>query len=153
MKKIIHHDIYMGAGLLLISILAYVKATTMPDTGVATFPKMILILMIACSLFIVLGGMKKTKLLNAGKMKKNSLITFGGTKLPLLSCSIIAVYAALINILGFFISTALFITVFMMFYRVKDVKKIILTIVGTTVFIYLLFSVQLNVQLPTGILF
>jgi uncharacterized protein with PQ loop repeat len=152
MKKQIHHDVYIGLVMLFVSLVALIKALPMPENA-AQFPELMIVILIAFSLWITYQGIKKTQLINSGKAKKDDTISFEKTKMPLISFVIVVIYTMLIEVLGFFASTTLFVAAFMYFYKIKDLKKIIITLVGLNAFIYFLFVIQLNVPLPKGIIF
>jgi hypothetical protein len=152
MKKQIHHDVYIGLSMIFLALVAFIKALSMPEDA-AQFPKLMAVILIIFSIWIVYVGIKKTRLIESGKVKKEDIITFEKTKMPLISFIIVVIYTMLINILGFFVSTTLFVAAFMYFYKIRDFKRIIITLLGLNAFIYFLFVIQLKVPLPKGIIF
>jgi len=62
-------------------------------------------------------------------------------------------YVALISILGFLISTVLFLVTLIRLLEYKDWKNNVAASVGLTATLYLLFAVALGVTLPAGIFF
>ncbi|SET16765.1 Tripartite tricarboxylate transporter TctB family protein [Natronincola peptidivorans] len=156
MKRIIHHDIYIGTIMLLLSIAMFREVYTMPE-GPAQFPKIILSLFAFFSLYVLFLGIKKTKVLNdkyadSSKEKEENL-TFTEIKMPLLTFLVIAGYVVVISLFGFFAATTLFMVSFMWTFKVRSWKIMILNTLGINLFIYLLFVLQLNVRLPKGLFF
>ncbi|MBZ4653560.1 MAG: tripartite tricarboxylate transporter TctB family protein [Peptococcaceae bacterium] len=151
-KRIIHQDVYMSIAMLIFAIVALARTSVFPAEA-AHFPRLILGLLIVFTLWTLYEGIKKTKAINADGTGADKVIKLPQLTLPMATFLIVVVYTALIGILGFFTATTLFILGFMYFYQVRKVQTILLTLVGTNVFIYLLFVYQLNVPLPKGLFF
>ncbi len=150
MKKQIHSDVYVGIIMLLFTIAGFALILRMPE-GADIFPKVLFGLFGVFSILILLKGINQTKVLdpedNAKAMSLNEI------KIPLIALSIVVIYSILIKIIGFFTATIVFIPSFMVFYRNKNIKTMLITIAGTIILVYLLFVKQLNVPFPKGILF
>lgn len=123
----------------------------------AFYPRGVIAIFALFGILISVAGMKKTK-----KILQRQEITYDGEeeqlsvpvlKSPVGALIIIALYIALVQLIGFFPATILFIAVFMWYMGSKDWKTYAFTIVGLNMFVYLVFVLQLNVQLPKGILF
>jgi hypothetical protein len=71
----------------------------------------------------------------------------------LLCSAIAAVYIALSGVLGFFVSTALAMTVFLIYFGVRKWSGIVLFLVIILGFIYLLFIQGLKVVMPDALFF
>ncbi len=71
---------------------------------------------------------------------------------PLLGLVILTAYAILVNSLGFLISTFLFLLIWMAGIERLNWKTIIMVSIATTVVLYLIFNLLLDVPLPKGIL-
>ncbi|MBE2895919.1 tripartite tricarboxylate transporter TctB family protein [Pasteurellaceae bacterium HPA106] len=65
--------------------------------------------------------------------------------------NILTIY--LIPIIGFYLASFLFSCVLMLLLGIKSKKNIILTALGITILIYIVFQLLLNVPLPLGIIF
>ena len=61
-------------------------------------------------------------------------------------------YVSIIKITGFFVASTIFTLVFMWLYGMRSVKKMVAVTLGMDLFLYVLFVIQLKVQLPQGIL-
>lgn len=145
----IHQDAFIGIGITIFSLYFYIKTGDIP-TGADLFPQIILTTFGLLGIAIFISGLRKGKKQqeenNEEKLKVLEL------KLPMFSLLVIVIYIALLNVLGFFVSTTLFIIGFMIFYQMKSIKVIAMTVIIVNLFIYLLFVYQLNVQLPKGLL-
>lgn len=156
MKRNVHYDIFIGLFMVLISIGMYILTFDMPK-GAARFPQAILVLFAFFGLLVIYSGIKKNASLNNtqadnAKQNEKSLI-LSELKLPMITLFIIIIYVMVMNLFGFFISTAVFIMGFMYYFRIRSWRVIILNALGVNIFIYLLFVLQLKVPLPKGILF
>ena len=74
-------------------------------------------------------------------------------KTPMTLLLVVVAYAGLLEIIGFFPSTILFLGGYLWYGGVRDWRVLVGVVVGLNLFIYLLFIVQLNVPLPAGQLF
>ena len=83
----------------------------------------------------------------------DSVVRAAEFKNPVIAFILVAVYAFSLDKIGFFVSSAIFMFVMALFMGYRKYLKIAITIVGLLGFIYLLFVFQLNVPLPSGILF
>jgi hypothetical protein len=71
----------------------------------------------------------------------------------LFSTAMACAYVALAHYIGFFVSTALAMTVFLIYFGVKKWSGILLFLFVVLGFIYLLFVKALKVVMPDGLLF
>lgn len=156
MQSKIHQDIYVGTLMILVSIFLYSKTLSLLS-GAALFPRILLAIFILFSILIIIGGFKKTKLMKQGEEVEyegdENPLNFGNLKSPITTLFIVICYVSLLSLIGFFPSTILFMVVFLSYMKVKQWKTYVFTIIGLNVFIYLVFVLQLNVQLPVGLLF
>lgn len=72
---------------------------------------------------------------------------------PLIAFAVIVIYALMLNRIGFFVSSAIFMVVMALFMGYRKPLKMGITVIGMLGFIYALFVLQLHVSLPSGILF
>jgi putative tricarboxylic transport membrane protein len=152
----VHHDVYVGIVILLASIVLYIKTFEFIGEA-AIFPRALLVLFLIFSIFLVYKGLKKTKQMREGLEIKydgeEEELSFSILASPIFTLLMVALYVGLIGILGFFPTTILFIIAFLWYMGVKNWKVYIFTLFGLNLFIYILFVLQLNVQLPLGIFF
>jgi len=150
MKKRIHHDVYVGIFMAILTILGTLRTFTMPK-GSDMFPQLLFALFGIFSISIIYKGIKESVVMT--QEGRQDEITMKGLKLPFAALGIATVYTILVKYLGFFASTIIYIPAFMYFYRYKKVPIMVMSVAGTLVFIYLVFIKQLNVPFPAGILF
>lgn len=76
----------------------------------------------------------------------------GGWLRPLLGLIILTGYAIIMNSLGFLISTFSFLLIWMAVIERLSWKRIIMVSIATTITLYLIFGLLLDVPLPKGLL-
>ena len=150
----IHQDVFVSLVFIFISIFLYFKTFNLIEEA-ALFPRILLMLFALFGILILLSGIKKTKALKEGATiayeGDEAPLNQGVLKSPLMTLLIVAGYVLLMTIIGFFPSTILFMAVFLAYMKVKNWKIFVITIASLNLFIYLVFVLQLNVQLPAGI--
>ena len=77
----------------------------------------------------------------------------GEPKKILITTLLCVAYVALVEVIGFFVATALFMTLFMAMMGLRKPLIYIVSILGVNLGLYLLFVWQLKVPIPIGILF
>lgn len=73
--------------------------------------------------------------------------------LPYAGLLAVLAYVLCIQLIGFFVSTAVFMIAFMRFLQMKKWRLILAVTAGIEVFIYVAFVVAFAIRLPSGILF
>ena len=142
MKRI---NLFIGIISLISSLGILISSNNMPAQS-AMFPKYLSIIFGILSICLIAMS-SKMKSEDDGKTEKFfSVPMIKGVILVLL-------YILLIQLMGFFIATSVFTIAFMVLYKEKSKKKMLATMIGINVFIYVLFVLQLNVPLPNGLLF
>lgn len=147
MEKTRLQDFVIGVLTAAIGIWASINTKAMPDT---TQPYTLCV----TGLFTLLGIL----LIGQSVIRRNVPIPGGSVHAasfgsPMMALVLIAAYALLLDKIGFFVSSAVFMVGMMLFLGYRRVLNMAITIVGMLGFIYLLFVYQLHVALPAGILF
>ncbi len=146
--KALKQDIFLGLFIALFGTVALISTFKFPE-GAALMPRVVTILLLALGLLLSAAGLIKLK---KGSIPEHTPIELARMKYPAIAYLLILVYAALINILGFYSATLLFLVCFMYFMNIRKPRTIILTAVILLGFVYLLFNVGLSVNFPSGIL-
>lgn len=145
-KRRVNNDVYIGIALALLSAFFLWESINM-HAGAGLFPRIIFTLFLFLSLVIAALGVRKT--INPALCTKDDyLLSFKVVKSPLIVFGTIALYVVLLNNWGFYISTTIFMPLFLFLFGERRIVRIILTTVGTNLIIYLLFVRLLNVVLP-----
>jgi hypothetical protein len=139
--------------MCLTAIVLLLRTGSMP-AGAAQFPKVILACFIGFGLWIAYKGVVKTRLLknDRGDQVKDKPLDLTQLKRPFLTLAGVIMYVAAIKLAGFFVASTAFVLVFMWFSGIRSIKKMLLITLGMDIFLYLLFVIQLKVQLPSGML-
>ena len=119
----------------------------MPDIDAYRFPRMVIILFFALGIMFIVATLR-------GKYDTpddKAPMQVKKLKIPGTSYLLVIAYVALINFIGFYTATIIFMLVYMKYLGAKSWKTIIITTLCVSVFIYLLFSLQFDVPLPKGI--
>lgn len=140
-------NVFIGIVIVLFSAFMYLLTGDMPKES-ALFPRGLIILFAILGILLSITSLKDKK-----DSSKDIKTIFASTKEALIGLGIITAYAVAINFVGFFIATTVFIVAFMIVYKQKSIRKIMITAVVLNLFIYLVFVYQLNVPLPKGFLF
>ncbi|HBW38032.1 tripartite tricarboxylate transporter TctB family protein [Desulfosporosinus sp. BICA1-9] len=134
--------------LLVMSISLYVIAEGFPS-GADTFPKVMLSFIFIFSLILLWTTFRSKKIETSNEVK----IDFRKAGRPYLTLIFCVIYVFGVQYLGFFVSTAIFGALFMMYLGVKNYLTILISLASLLSVVYLLFVLQLRVPLPKGILF
>lgn len=146
MERARFQDLIIGILTLLVSAIAYISAREMPeDTQVYTVT--------VISLFALFGALLVVFSIINRKKPGGRALSILTVKNPVLSTFFVAAYLVLIPLLGFYVASAVFMVAFMLFLGARTPKSIAVAIIAMLLFIYILFTVQLRVPLPRGILF
>lgn len=139
-----------SSAMIALGLYVILTARTFPEgTGGVLGPGFFPIL-----LGILLIGLSALQLFNTRKEKAvaTAFLT-ESTKRVLFACLIIIGYMAGIAILGFLISTPLFLFGIMGFFSVRKWSTLLISSIATTTVLYFVFLKFLSVSLPAGILF
>lgn len=151
-------DMVMAVGFVALS--AYVFTTAMAfGRGADVFPKFIAgaITVLAVILFLDAvrlyraAGLEPAADSVPAETEKQAAPVWDRIR-PYVVFGAIAAYVGLMPIVGFFVTSALFMVGVMMILGVRSLRLYLYTVVGLIVGIYALFVMQLNVPVPTGFL-
>ncbi|MET3506473.1 tripartite tricarboxylate transporter TctB family protein [Halalkalibacter oceani] len=152
MKKGIHQDVYIGAGIIIFSLFVFIKSYEFMEE-VGFFPRVLSIIFAGLALILILKGLKSGKGISDEEKGEEESVSLELLKSPIAVFFIILIYIGLISFVGFFVSTSLFLIVLMMYLKEKKIVTYAVMVLGLNVFIYFLFVYQLGVRLPRGLLF
>lgn len=154
MKKHIHYNVFVGLVLIIGAVVLFPMTLKFPDTA-GLFPQFILVVLGALGIYTLLDGLKLTKrerkMIEEGQ-EVTSIFSWQTNKLPMAGYALIVLYILAIKPIGFFVSTTVFMIVYMLFLNMRKPLVLVLVTLGVDLFIYFLFVVQLKLNLPSGIL-
>lgn len=139
-------DIKLGFVILGISIVYYFMTSQIPEKA-AFYPKFVAILLALLSIVFLI----KTAMTNY-KSSNESMFKGMQVKQYFFVIAVAFVYVSLINILGYFTSTFIFVTICLLGLKAKKLYAF-LTAAGFCAFIFIAFKILLRVPLPKGFIF
>lgn len=145
-KRRINNDVFIGIGLMVVSGFFLWQSMGM-HPGAARFPRVIFTLCLILSALVALSGVRKT-INPALTTKEDYALTWDSTKIPLVVFGMFVVYLLLINFIGFFIATSIFIPAFMFTFGARRIIPLVAITVVVNLFVYGVFVQLLNVWLP-----
>ena len=146
MQKTRIQDLVIGLVTIALGVFFWTYTPKFSDVS-KTFSRFVLALFIGLGVILCV-----ISLINRNKPsgKEVSVKEF---KNPLLMYIIIVIYVLIMDKLGFFASTILFMPAVMLFMGYRKPIPMVCVTAGMTGFIYVLFVLELKVRLPQGILF
>ncbi len=146
-------DIIIFFFLCLISIFLYSKTLEFPD-GAEIFPQVMIIFIFLISAYQILASfLRKQAFKTDEQVAKEKQIDKKELYNPYLIFIFSVIYALLIKTIGFFTATVIFVAGSAFYLGTRNIKSIVISAFGISIFIYFLFVTQLHVPLPKGILF
>lgn len=150
MRIYLNQDVYTGLSLIVISAIFLVMSYDLIAEA-RLFPLIFLIIMIVFSILLIIKGVNRKEFNSHGDDEEK--ISIDLLKKPLVLFVGVFLYCLLINLIGFFLSSIIFMIAFMYLNKYKSYKSIIFSTLLTILFVYFIFVYQLNVAIPSGILF
>jgi len=144
LKRKIHSDVFVGICIAIICVFFLAYGASLPVEA-KLFPDILLFLILFLDIFVVLEGIKKSKLMMGGASVKD--ISWNEIKFPLVVFLITVLYCGIFYYFGYFIATPLLLVGLMLFFKVRNWKMLLLIPIGYLLFTYVLFVWQLGVRL------
>lgn len=132
----------IGIGLILLGIEAifFVLSLDFINPDAARWPQGILFVAAIFSVLLIIHGIKEKSSYQGPQYKS--------VKAPLLALLIMIIYGVAMEISGFFISTLIFCPLGMFLLGQRDWKILAGVPIGLDIFVYVLFVMQLQLQMP-----
>lgn len=150
MPYLVKHSI--GSGVVLIfSIVFFIESLNYPASA-AILPRILIILiaLLAVGMFIE-AFIKNRKMKDQIKAEEKKRAEDINVKRVVTFAVMIALYIVLIDVIGYFLLTPIFLFVTLQYLKSVKISTAILLSAVFTAFIYGLFSMFLNIPLPMGI--
>ncbi|MCL2381705.1 MAG: tripartite tricarboxylate transporter TctB family protein [Treponema sp.] len=145
-RRKINNDVFIGIILTALSVFFFMEAQGLHPMA-ARFPTIVFGVFIGMSVLLIILGIRKT-LKPQLALASDFLLNIRVIRTPVVVFGIITGYMVLMNFTGFFISTAVFVPVFMVFYGVKRIRTIALTNIILILFVYVVFVRVLRLPMP-----
>jgi hypothetical protein len=145
----IFKEILFAAGAVALSLLFILQSSKLPDSA-ALMPRMLAVLIMLLSVIMVLQGFAaRRRMAVAGRREEIPPVNVLLVSLFLI---FIVAYVTLIEVLGYFIATPLFIVGTYLFLRAMKLRNAILVAAGFCVLVYGVFVTVLHLPVPLGLL-
>jgi hypothetical protein len=138
-------ELICSSVVIAVGLVAFILTFNMPHPHYI-FPR------IASGALIIFGTALFITTIIGDKNQKAKAVNFLKLKSPFVVYVIIAAYVFLMPVLGFYVCTVLAMVGLMLYMRIHSVKAYIICIGVMIVFMFIVFTWQLDVPLPTGLL-
>lgn len=160
-KKYIHQDLLMAVILFLIGLFFFIGSFGLPKSdnpvsNIHTFPQLASGALLIFSIYNIWQGWEKSRKLNRDIAEGKEVVpelSAEKLKFPLIGVGFILLYAIGVAVIGFFVSTAVFLFASIYYLGYRKIWVILCIIGGLELFIYILFVRILFTRLPAGLLF
>ena len=150
-------DLYLGGFLILLSVLCYIESLSYPYES-AYFPRFIIMLLailgVATVVKEIIKHKKSSDIKQSETPSRDEKIAFWMIprvrKVALMIFSSL-VYMVVMNYVGFFVTTSVYLPIMMRFLGIRKLKTLFLSTFVVVFVIYMLFVAFLNVPFPEGI--
>ena len=150
MNKRLHPDVVISIiGLIFAAVMLFQIHGYSDD--VKMFPSIFLYLFMLFMAIVLVRGIKRS-VHTEEVSKKEFWCSPAVIHNPIITAVLVIIYVTLIYFLGFYISTALFMLITMLYYGSRKWMINIAVTTGMLIFCYVLFEILLSVQLPAGII-
>jgi len=134
-------DIILSLFFISIGILLYRYMLNNHSATVSIFPRALIVLLIFCnSILLIKSFMNKSD--SDRKFKIDNI------KFVFMFVLLMFTYVILIGVIGYYVSTILFVGVTMKLFNINKVKSYLIVLFGFGMIIYIVFDTMLNVPLP-----
>ena len=147
-KRVYRQDMAAGVVLVLIGIAAFLLAIGMPGKA-PLFPKIVSTGIAVLGILLILTSLSK---INKDSETQAVPAEAKDFVFPLITLILLLIYVMAVITVGFYIATPIMLVGYMYLMGIRKVKPILVTTVIIMLFVYCLFTLQLNVPLPAGIL-
>ncbi|MGN0371263.1 MAG: tripartite tricarboxylate transporter TctB family protein [Enterocloster sp.] len=148
-KKAYRQSIAVSLVIMAFALAAIYFSLPMPGNA-PIFPRMAAGFLFLCALGLLAGTMLRKK---KGEAPETAAVDFGAMQSPLVTLVLVIAYAVGFKYIGFYVTTFVITIALMLYMGIRSVKTIGLVVIVLTAFLYGLFTMQLKVPMPHGLLF
>ena len=141
----------MGVALVIMAFAVAALVLSLPMPGNAPiFPRMAAGFLFLCALGLLVQTIQRQK---RGEEPETKALEREALESPLVTLALVVMYALGFRYIGFYVTTFGITVALMAYMGIRSVKTMALVTVVLLVFLYGLFTMQLKVPMPHGILF
>lgn len=148
-KKAYRQSIGVSLVIMAFAIAAFVFSLPMPGNA-PIFPRMAAGFLFLCALGLLIGTVLREK---RGEAPEVAAVDFGAMQSPLVTLALVIVYALGFKYIGFYVTTFVITIALMLYMGIRSVKTMAIVVAVLMIFLYGLFTMQLKVPMPQGLLF
>lgn len=148
-KKAYRQSIAVSLVIMAFALAAIYFSLPMPGNA-PIFPRMAAGFLFLCALGLLVGTVLRKK---KGEAPETAAVDFGAMQSPLVTLVLVIAYAVGFKYIGFYVTTFVITIALMLYMGIRSVKTIGLVVIVLTAFLYGLFTMQLKVPMPHGLLF
>lgn len=148
-KKAYRQSIGVSLVIMAFAVAAMVFSLPMPGNA-PIFPRMAAGFLFLCALGLLVGTLGRQK---RGEEPETAALEMEALQSPLVTLALVVAYALGFRYIGFYVTTFVITIVLMLYMGIRSVKTMALVAVVLLAFLYGLFTMQLKVPMPRGILF
>lgn len=147
-KRSYHQSVIVSVVIMGFALTAFLFSIPMPGNA-PIFPRMASIFLFLCGLALLIDAVRRNK---EGREPHTEAVDFSKLGSPLVIFVLAVVYALGLQYIGFYVTTLAVVIIAMTYMGIRSVKVIALVNVILLAFLYWLFTIQLSVPMPRGIL-
>lgn len=147
-KRVYRQDIVTAIVIIIVGLAAFTLAQVMPGKA-SMFPSVVSSALMALGVLIIIDSIVKIK---KDRPTEETAASIGELKSPVIVLALLILYVLAVVHIGFYISTPVMLVCYMFFMGIRNIKTILITTAVVMAFVYCLFTLQLGVPLPAGIL-
>ncbi|RGX53625.1 MULTISPECIES: tripartite tricarboxylate transporter TctB family protein [Anaerotruncus] len=147
-KKAYRQSLCVAGVIMAFALAAFLLSLPMPDHA-PIFPRMASAFLFACGAGLMVGAVRRHR---KGLPPETPAVDFGEMQSPLILLLLVVVYALGFKYVGFYVTTLVIVVASMLHMGIRSVKTIALVTVILLAFLFWLFTIQLGIHMPQGIL-
>lgn len=148
-KKAFRQSIGVSLVIMAFAAAAFIFSLPMPGNA-PIFPRMAAGFLFLCALGLLAGTIIRR---NKGEAPEVAAVDFGAMESPAVTLVLVVLYAIGFKYIGFYVTTLVIAVALMVYMGIKSVKTIAIVAGVLLIFLYGLFTMQLKVPMPNGLLF
>lgn len=148
-KKAFRQSIGVSLAIMAFAVAAFVFSFPMPGNA-SVFPRMASGFLFLCALGLLIGTISRQK---KGMAPEVPAVQTETMISPFVTLLLVVLYAIGFKYIGFYVTTLIITVVLMRYMGIRSWKTIVLVTGILLTFLYVLFTMQLNVPMPDGLLF
>ena len=141
-KQVYRQDMIAAVVIIMVGVAAFVLSLVMPGKIVSSG-------LMVLGVLLIFDSIRKIR---KDVPTDEEPARLGEFQSPVIVLALLILYVLAVIYIGFYISTPAMLVIYMYFMGIRNIKTILITTAVVMAFVYCLFTLQLGVPLPAGIL-